>query len=446
MTLATTLLLAAFAAEPPAVAVLAPAAGTAARARGEVEEALRGRDDLRVVPVDRWRAAAREAGVPAGAAAAPASVARVAPGAGASGAVLLSLQRRGAARLVRARLVDAGGRPLWTGTYEAVAGGLGAANARDVATSVAAALAPPAAAPTPPPAAPTAEAPAAPEAPEPAPPQLPPAVPEPPAPAERTTADASAEQSREVAEAFAREESALRLELGVPFTWRSADILPANAVPIQYRTGSPYLGLVLDVRAAPFRSWWTNAAPPWAEPLQVEAYFSQRFLSSNVPDQTTGVAASVSSREQRFGLDLRYPFLLPTRTRVAGRLGWAWHRFNIDENPLIASSRRNGVRLGADVEHPFLRWVTGELQLRWYPAMAPGAEERAKLSASDSSGSGYELAVGASGPLPQLYAGLGWRVAYDLLHFSDSFPVNAAANASATASYHSVTISVTYTR
>jgi hypothetical protein len=427
MTHATMLFLAALAADPPAVAVLSPAAGSAARARLEVETALSDRGGLEIVPLDRWRAAAAEARVPRAAATAPASVPRVAPRAGADAVVLLAPRARRGARLVRARLVDASGRELWSGTYEVIAGALGAANARDVASSVAGALlparAPPPVEPPPPP----------PREPEVAPP--PPVVAAPPArrPPPRAAATAAPEP-------------ALRFELGVPLTWRNADI-PATQTngPGTYRTGTPYFGILADVRVAPLRLGWAGRVPAWAEPFQLDASFSERFLSSELSASVPGGApTSITSREVRFGVDLRYPWQLPTRTRIAARAGYALHHFAVADNPVLPSSNRSGFRLGVDAEHTVLRWATAELQARVYPKMGPGSAERAQFG-PDGSGWGYEIAVGASGPLPQVYPGLGWRLAYDFLHFSDSFS-GGFASASPKASYHSVVVSATYSR
>jgi hypothetical protein len=229
----------------------------------------------------------------------------------------------------------------------------------------------------------------------------------------------------------------------VPLTWRRADVTASGIVPVEYRTGTPYLGLALDARFAPLRAGWFGAVPAWAEPLEVDGHYSQRFLSSSFTD-ASGAPASVGSTERRFALDLRYPWTLESRTRLAARLGWAVHHFDIDANPLLPSSTRSGLRLGVDAEHPVLRWASAELQARLYPSMGPGSEERARFGA-DASGWGYEIAVGASGPLAQVYPGLGWRVTYDFLHFSDSFS-GGAPDASGSSSYHSLLFSVTFAR
>ncbi|MFL5300792.1 MAG: hypothetical protein ACJ79R_10680, partial [Anaeromyxobacteraceae bacterium] len=239
-------------------------------------------------------------------------------------------------------------------------------------------------------------------------------------------------------------EPLVHFEVGVPITWRSARVTLPTAPNPEFTTGTPYLGLLLDARVAPFRAWWTGKLPPWAEPLELDLAFSYRFLHSRGP--VSSVDTSLASSEQRFSLDLRYPWLLPTRTTVAARLGYAFHRFSIDANDVLPTSSRSGVRLGVEAAHPFLPWLAGELGLRLYPSFGPGDEERARFGPDDSSGLGYELLIGASGPLPRVYPGLGWRVTYDLLHFSDSFGANGAASRDGSASYNAIVFSATFTR
>jgi hypothetical protein len=434
MTLAPLVLLAALAAEPPTVAVIGPSTGTGSRARLAVETAIADRGDLATLPADRWRAAVRAARVPATSAGTDASVAKIAPAAGADAVVVVSLRGTARARTVRARLVDARGRELWSGTEPLVAGALPPESARAIADAVAAALLPGPEKPTP-----GSES-VAPPPPAPEPP--PEAVPERPAAAEATPA---APRGRPVElPAPGSAEPLVHFEVGVPFTWRSASVTRAADAPAEFTTGTPYLGLLLDARVAPFRAWWTGKLPPWLEPLELDLAFSYRFLHSRGP--VSGVDTSLASSEQRFSLDLRYPWLLPTRTTVAARLGYAFHRFSIDTNDVLPTSSRSGVRLGVEAAHPFLPWLAGELGVRLYPSFGPGSDERARFGPDQSSGLGWELLLGASGPLPRIYPGLGWRVTYDLLHFSDSFSANGAPSRDGRASYNAIVFAATFTR
>jgi hypothetical protein len=434
MTLAPLVLLAALAAEPPTVAVIGPSTGSGARARLAVETAIADHGNLGTLPGDRWRAAVRDARVPAASATTDASIARVAPRAGADAVVVVSLRGTPRARTVRARLVDARGRELWSGTQPLVAGAMAPEGARAIADAVAAALLP-----GPEKATPGSES-VAPPPPAPEPP--PEAVPERPAAAAATPA-APRVPPLELPPPGAAQ-PLVRFEAGVPLTWRSASVTRVAEAPAEFTTGTPYVGILLDARVAPFRAWWTGKLPPWIEPLELDLAFSYRFLSSRGP--VGGVDQSLGSSEQRFSLDLRYPWLLPTRTTVAARLGYAFHRFSIDQNDVLPTSSRSGVRLGLDAAHPFLPWLAGELGFRLYPFFGPGSEERAAFGPDQSSGLGYELLVGASGPLPRIYPGLGWRVTYDLLHFSDSFGANGGPSRDGSASYNAIVFSATFTR
>ncbi len=157
---------------------------------------------------------------------------------------------------------------------------------------------------------------------------------------------------------------------------------------------------------------------------------------------------TIGSGEQRASLDLVYPWTLPTRTRLAGRAGYGVHRFTIDANDVAPPASRSGVRLGIDVRQPFLGVLAAGVGFRVYPTAGPSSDERARFGA-DGSGWGYELTAGLEGPIPFAWGGLGWRLGYDLLRFSDSYSGAAGSTSSGgsgASTYHSATVSLTYSR
>ncbi|HET9599773.1 MAG TPA: hypothetical protein VFP65_29635, partial [Anaeromyxobacteraceae bacterium] len=233
---------------------------------------------------------------------------------------------------------------------------------------------------------------------------------------------------------------AVRLQVGVPLAWRSAEVQPTIGASLDYGTGAPYLGYLVAASAAPLRLLAPGEGPAWARPLEVAVLWSQRFFSS-----TPAGGEPLASREERLVADVAYPWRVG-RTRVAARLGFALHRFAVEENAVLPSSTRTGPRLGAEVSHPFTSAFAAEAAVGLYPWSGPGAAERAAYG-QDASGWGWQIGLGASGPLRGT-RGLGWRAGYDLLHFSDSFsgPGSRGTGGSGGATYHTFTVALTYGR
>jgi hypothetical protein len=394
---------------PPSVAVLGPEAGPGSRARSNVEEALATRDDVEVVELLRWKEVARRAGLRGRAALTRTAVPRVAPGAGADAVLVLTPPAKGEPRQVAASLVDAGGRELWSGKFPlSGAGALGRVGAAALAGRVAGLVQRPAP-PPPPPVPPPVLA-----------PEEPPPLPAPPPPAPPPQPS----------------EPALRVALGMPVTWRTASVSPTTGTGFHYNgTGAPYLGVDVALAVAPFRAAGLTG---WLAPLEVDLEGSQRFLSVLIASR------ELSADEQRLSADLAYRIRLDTGTLIGARVGYGLFRFRIDPNSIMPTSNRFGIRVGLDLGQRLFEWLAVEAGGRLFPGMGPGRDERDAFGANGS-GWGYQLVGALEGPIA---SGFGWRVAYDFVHFSDSYSGAGAISTggSGSASYHTATLSATYAR
>lgn len=228
----------------------------------------------------------------------------------------------------------------------------------------------------------------------------------------------------------------LRLALGPNVAWRSASVRPQAGNGFSYHSASPYAGVQLGLAVAPLRAAGVTG---WPSPFELELEVSRRFASVVV---SGGPGTKLEAGELRLGLDGVYAFRLGRSTRVAARVGYGWHRFTIDQNSVMPESLRHGVRLGVDAVQRVLRSLSAEASVRLFPAMGPGPAERAAFGA-DGSGWGYQLGAALQGPI---LGGLGWRAAYDYLHFSDSFsgPGTTATGGSGVATYHTATVAATF--
>jgi hypothetical protein len=434
---ALALLLVSLASPRPVVVVVGPAAGAGARARAQVEAALSREEGLAVGSLRGWLEAARAAGIRRTEARSRAAVAHIAGRAGVDAVVVLSVRGREPRLRLRVELVDARGKTRWTSTYPLGQQGITQRRRSAVARSVAEAmrrpqlgmdltprprLERPLSAPVPP--AQRAPSVSPPRAERPTPP--PPRVERPPYTAART------------AEGRA-DDPALRVELGMPVTWRKASLSPDSGPGFEYRSADPYFGVAFDLRLAPLRVGGEPAGPTWLQPIEFDLGLSYSFASTRLSDGRT-----IGSGEQRAGLDLLYPWTLPTKTRLALRAGFALHRFAIDPNDVAPTSLRTGVRLGLDLRQPFgSRWAV-DAGVRVYPISGPGSDELARFGPGGS-GWGYEIVAGLEGPFP-FWRRLSWRLGYDLLHFSDSYSGagSASSGGSGASTYHSGSASLVY--
>lgn len=234
---------------------------------------------------------------------------------------------------------------------------------------------------------------------------------------------------------------AWRVTGGIPLTWRSASAHPESGLGLQFRTDTPYAGLDLEGQLFPRRAFPSLALPPWAEPLGLSVSLSHRALTSRLGAEEFG------SREQRAALDVLYEKHLPARsTRLTGRAGWAWHRFGVDESAVIGTVTHQGPRLGIDLVqplHPRVDAIGGVSVMPW--AIIGGEEKRARGEASE--GWGSELLLGLGGRVPQV-RGLGWRVVYDYLRFSDRYAGTGVLSAGGTgaAAHHAILLGATWQR
>lgn len=228
----------------------------------------------------------------------------------------------------------------------------------------------------------------------------------------------------------------LRIAVGVPVTWRSASVAPTSGKGFSYHGGSPYPGFAIAVALAPLRAAGVTG---WLEPIELAFEGSRGYASVAV----AGAAGpSLAVRELRLGVDAVYPVRLGASTELAGRIGYGWHRFTIEQNSIMPDSLRHGLRIGADARQVLFRAVSVEASARIFPAMGPGPAER-EMFGADGSGWGYQLGAALEGPI---HARLGWRAAYDLLHFSDDFsgPGTAGTGGSGAATYHNLTAAATF--
>jgi hypothetical protein len=117
------------------------------------------------------------------------------------------------------------------------------------------------------------------------------------------------------------------------------------------------------------------------------------------------------------------------------------HRFRVDANGIMPTSRRLGVRFGADLGQRLFPWLAIEGGIRLMPWMAPGPTEKQDFGLT-ATGWGYQLIGALEGPIVGF---LGWRAAYDYLHFSDSYSGAGALSTGGTgrSGYHTVTASAT---
>jgi hypothetical protein len=357
--LASALLLVSLASPRPVVVVVGPATGPGARARAQIQAALSHEEGLAVESLGNWLSAARAAGIQGRAARSRAAVPRVAKAAGVDAAVVLTVRGEEPRPVLRAVLVDAQGSARWASTYPLGSQGITPKRRFAIAGAVAAALRPAQLGIdlTPPPRSP----PIARTAPRP--------TPTPAKPGGRVTVPARHEEPAEELP----QDPVLRVEIGMPVSWRRASLSPASGPGFEYRSSDPYFGVALDVRLAPLRIGQAPAGPAWLQPLEVDLALAHSFASTRLSDGRT-----IGSGEQRAGLDLVYPWTLPTATRVAVRAGFALHRFAIDPNDVSPTSMRTGVRLGLDLRQPFLRRWAVDAGIRAYPISGPGSDELAR--------------------------------------------------------------------
>jgi hypothetical protein len=232
---------------------------------------------------------------------------------------------------------------------------------------------------------------------------------------------------------------AWRVTGGIPLTWRSAAVRPDSGLGLEFRTDTPYLGLDLEGQAFPQRAF-PSSLPAWAEPLGLSLSASQRALTSRLG------AEEIGSREQRVALDALYEPRLRLRTRITGRAGWAWHRFAVDETAVIQTVSHHGPRIGIDAAHPLHPRVEAIAGLRLMPwAAVGGAEARAR--GEDSDAWGMEAILGAAGAIPRV-RGLGWRVAYDYVRFSDTYAGagQLSSGGSGSATHHAILVGASWVR
>jgi len=425
------LVLAATLASAPSVAVLGPEVGPGSRARENVEAALAARSDVQVVPLSRWRQVALKAGLRGRAALTRTAVPRVAKGARADAALVLTALTAGRPRQVSAVLVDASGRELWSGKFPLSGeGALGKIGAAALAGRVAVLVQPEAPLPAAPP---TQLAPPPPPPPSPPAQPPPPPTPLPPPPPTKAPAALPAPPPPPTAP----REPSLRVELGMPVTWRTAAVSPQTGTGYQYGGNAPYLGVELSLAIAPFRAFGSTG---WLAPLEFDLYGSQRFASVTL----TSATGQLSADEQRLSGDAAYRAWLASGTLIGARVGYGLHRFRIDTNPVTPSSLRYGPRLGLDLGQRLTRWLAVEAGGLYLPSVGPGSDERTAFG-SGATGWGCEFTGALEGPIG---GGFGWKAAYDFLHFSDTYS-GAGTNATGGtgfASYHTATIALTYER
>jgi len=421
---ASALLLLSLGSPLPVVVVVGPATGPGARARAQVQAALSREEGLAIESLGSWLTAAHSAGVKGPAARSRAAVARIADAAGVDAAVVLTVRGEEPRLMLRAVLVDGRGSTRWTSTYPLGSRGITPRRQIAIAGAVAAVLQPPqlgidlASPPRGPPRRAPPRRPAPPPAPRPSSPPAP--------PAERAAEELT-------------EDPVLRVEVGMPVSWRKASLSPSSGPGFEYRSSDPYFGVALDVRLAPLRLGESPAGPGWLQPLELDLALAGSFASTRLADGRT-----IGSGEQRAGLDLVYPWTLPTETRVAVRAGFALHRFAIDPNDVAPPSTRRGVRFGLDLRQPFSRRWAVDAGIRAYPISGPGSDELARFGPGGS-GWGYELLAGLEGPFP-FWRRLAWRLGYDLLHFSDSYSGSGSSSSggSGASTYHSGSASLVY--
>lgn len=233
-------------------------------------------------------------------------------------------------------------------------------------------------------------------------------------------------------------ESWLRVAVGMPVTWRTSSVSPTTGPGYFYDgTGAPYVGVDVSLGVAPGRAMGLTG---WLAPFELDLEASQRFVSI----QFSRTSGKLSADEQRLSADLAYRIRLDTGTSMGARVGYGLHRFRVDPNPVMPTSRRVGVRVGLDVGQRIFRWLAVEAGGRLFPGMGPGRDERDAFGI-DGTGWGYQIVGALEGPVG---AGLGWRIAYDLVQFKDSYSgTGATANGGGgSATYHTATLAVTYER
>jgi hypothetical protein len=232
------------------------------------------------------------------------------------------------------------------------------------------------------------------------------------------------------------DESTLRLDVGLPVSWRRAEVRPDLGTGSTFRTTSPYPGINLGLQYFPARG-----LPTWLAYVGLAGLYTYRASSFSANGREFG------SSEQRFAADVLYERAVLPGTVLSARAGYALHRFQVDEGAPLPGADRNGPRLGADVQQ-----AVGSFQLfaggRWYPVFgASGDEAKAR---GESTGSGIDLLGGVQGALPfARAAGFGWRLEYDWTRFSDTYDARGgtlSSGGSATSVYQGIMASVTWSR